>query len=531
MAVNPSVAAERRCCVVRIRTNPDFDQQGKRQSVWNYILAKEILDGTQFLRVVDTGALYAVVGHTNQILALPRRGGDEWHSYFQTMYSLGEREDDARWVYDALRSYAIEHGQRVELRRFASYRSATQTAYISSYDGRMWKISGSASHESVSCGEDGVFFADDDGGKHTPIDVGQHGILFDRLANPNFAPSGLSGITPEQQRKALIIWFLALGFPDLMPTKPLLMIEGVKGSGKSTLPMLMQLVLLGMKKPMMLKKSAEDDFAVILLRSPIALFDNTDSYIEWVPDAIASYCTGGVVDKRKLYTDDESIVLRPHAFIAVATRNPASFRRDDVAERCVILRLDRRTDFTATKLIEARLAADRPRLMGEYLWYVGRIIEELRASEAAGEEFGINETHRMADFAAFGRVVARVLGWEEGELSDVMSALQRERDAFINEGDPLVDLIETWLNYRIKIGTHAGRANSGRWVSETELHTELSSIALARDLKWIESPRSLAQKLRSSHIEQGFHVESKVENGHKMFRFRRASEAHLGVVP
>ena len=150
---------------------------------------------------------------------------------------------------------------------------------------------------------------------------------------------------------AFIVWIFALALPDMMPTKPILLLEGAMGSGKTAAVQLLQYALMGESRPMILQRNKEDDFGVLLLRSPIALFDNTDSYIDWVPDAICAYTTAGVWNKRRLYTDDESMVIKPHAFIAIASKNPASFRREDVADSCVILRLVRRSEFSSIKAL------------------------------------------------------------------------------------------------------------------------------------------------------------------------------------
>lgn len=500
--------------------------RGRKQSLWNYILEHEIQSGTQFL-VTSEGSLYAVLGSTGQVLQLPRagRGGDRWFSYFQTLYGLSEREDQTKFIYDVLRHYVYEHGTKVELRRFAAYSHETQTTYISAYDGRMFRVAGSDDVQTLPCGEDGVFFADDDNGVHCTPDIGNHGILLDKLTDLHFAASGLSGITPEQQKMALIIWIFSLAFPDLMPTKPILLLEGTKGSGKTSAVVLLQLALMGISRPMILQRNKEDDFGVVLLRSPIALFDNTDSYIEWVPDAICAYCTAGVWTKRRLYTDDESMTIKPHAFIAIATRNPASFRRDDVADRCVILRLDRREAFTSFQQLQQGILDDRPRLFGEYLWYVGRIIEEIRADTLAGNVAG-DSTHRMADFAALGSIVGRVLGWEPESVADLMLALQGERDAFVNEEDPLVDLLQKWVGYKSRVGP----GNVGRLVQVFQLHAELETLAQAHSIQWKDSARSLAQKLRSTHIEREFRVEQVNAGGHKSYRFWRHSDTKLTMV-
>jgi hypothetical protein len=500
-----------------------MDAKHRRLGLWNYTLSTELCMGTQFLTTAD-GDLYVVLGLTNEIFSLPRegRGGDRWHSYVHTMYGITAVEPIAKFIYSTLRAYVLSNGTRVELRRFAAFDQQTQTAYLSAYNGQMFKIESETEVSTCACGEDGKFFVDDDEGAHVPPDIGPHGILLDRLMAPNFAEKGLSGITPEQQRMALTIWFFALAFPDLMPTKPIMLIEGTKGSGKTSQISLIQLALTGIAKPMMLQRNKEDDFNVILLRSPIALFDNTDSYIDWVPDAIANYCTGGVVTKRRLYTDDESMTIRAHAFIAVATRNPASFRRDDVADRCIILRLERRAAFTSAARLKREILADRGRLLGEYIWYIGRIVAELRNDGFSDED----ETHRMADFAAFGRVIGKVLGWAPEAVAELMLALQAERDAFINEEDPLIDLLEKWIAYKPR----SGRANAGRVVTQFELHAELETFAQANNVPFKDSPRSLVQKIRSTHIERAFRIKQIVVGGHKSFQLFKSDQPDLEVV-
>lgn len=500
-----------------------LNQRGKLISVWNYVQEREIIDGTQFLVAQPDGQLYVVIGSSNEVIQLPRsgRGGDRWHAYFHSVYGFGERETEAKFVYDSLRSYCIEHGARVELRRFAAYNRTTKTAYLSNYNGRQWKIDGETIQR-VPVGEDGVFFVDDDPGVTVEPNIGNHGILLDRLTDINFAPMGLSGITPEQQRQAFIVWIFALAFPDLMPTKPLLLLEGAMGSGKTAAVQLLQLALMGESRAMVLQRNKEDDFGVLLLRSPIALFDNTDSYIEWVPDAVCAYTTAGVWNKRRLYTDDESMIIRPHAFIAIASKNPASFRREDVADRCVILRMERRKTFASFDKLKESIHEDRPLLFGEYLYWINKIVAVLREETTDAS----TETHRMADFAALARVIARVFEWPEGTVDELMLALQGERDAFINEEDPLVDVLEKWIAYRPR----GGVGNVGREINIVQLMTELDTMAQALQIPWKHTQRTLAQKMRSPHIERKFHVETRSVDGHRMFRLWRHSDAKLEVV-
>ncbi len=498
----------------------------KKKAVWNYIVQMETTLGTQFICTKPDRILYVVLGATNEIVRLPPhgRGGERIFGYLFAMYGLTEDDSVTKGVYAAMRAHAINEGTRAELRRFSAYNTTSQTAYLSTYTGFMWKLDGTEAYSKVSPGEDEVFFIDDDGGIPVEPDIGPHGLLIEHLTNLNFTTAGLGGIPSELQQKALTVWLFALAFPDLMPTKPLLMVEGVQGSGKTSSLQLIQTALLGKHKTMSISSSQEADFGVLLLRSPIALLDNIDSYIDWLADKTCQYTTDGSFPKRKLYSDDDEVSIKPHAFMAVATKNPSSFRREDVADRCVILRFDKREKFTRLAQLFEETIDLRPRLFGEYIYYVNRIVAEIRAG-AYSED--VDEFHRMADFAALARVVGKVLEWSEQDVFDLMAGLQDERNAFAAEEDPLNELLHQWIGYKPRMGP----SNIGREVTVHVLYADLNSLAQAQGITWYKNSKVLSQKLRSSHIERDFIVQMSAVAGRKTYRIWRQTDAQLTVVP
>lgn len=498
--------------------------RAKRVNIWGLILEAEISSGSTFMLSTPEGLPYVSLGLTKEIFYIPRagRGGDGFLAYLNRRYGLNESEQITRYIIGEFRNYAVKHGARVQLRRFSMFKQ--NTVYISGYDGTMWKIDGQDILP-IPNGEDDVFFVDDDSGKHIEPEVGTHGHLFERLVDSiSFAESGMGGISDLQMRRAYLIWIFALAFPDLLPTKPLLILEGSPGSGKSAAVQLLQLALLGEAKPIILSRNKEDDFGILLLRSPICVFDNLDAYIEWLPDAICAYTTAGKWTRRRLFTDSEELVLKPHAFIAVASKNPASFRREDVADRCLILRLERRRESIGFSALEQEVNQLRHQIFGEYLHYVNKIVDEIRCGAMQLQD---SESFRMADFAAFARVVGRVLEWEDGAVDDLLVALQSEQGSFINEEDPLVDLLYKWAGYTSRNGQH----NIGRDVALFELHQELESIAQALSMNYYKSARVLAQKLRSPHLERDFVVVMTASDGHKRYRIWRRTDARLSSVP
>jgi hypothetical protein len=517
--------ADNRLRVKNILERPQWKLREKKVALWNFFLAREVESGSYFLVTEPDHDLYIVLGLTGATMILPAagRGGMAFFAYLHQRYGLSEREDTAKFLYDTLRLYIYQHGDHVELRRFSIFNRTNSTAYLSGYDGGSWRCDGQTV-ERITNGEDGVFFADDDGGQPCVPDVAPHGLLLDTLTSLNFAALSPGGMTPVHQQRALTVWFFALAFPDLMPTKPLLIVEGAPGSGKSSAVQLLQLALMGMKRPIILQKSKEDDFGIILLRSPVCVLDNLDSFIDWLPDAVCAYATSGQWTRRRLYTDNEEVTIRPHAFIAVASKNPTSFRREDTADRCIVLRLERRKTFTRQQRLEANILEHRNKLFGEYLYYVNQIVDAIRAGAF---EDSVDEANRMADFAAMARVVGRVLEWSEEEIEDLLAALQHERDAFINEGDSLTEILHKWITYRTR---GVATTNVGREISLNQLFAELETLSEAASLPFYKTPQVLAQKLRSPHLESEFIVQMLHDGKQQSYKIWRLTDARLTVV-
>lgn len=499
---------------------PGWNERARLQAVVNYVIECENQDGSQFLCTQPDGEVYLVIASLGgEVAALPRMGAaDVLHSYLYARYGLSEREKWSQTLYDILRHHGYRHGARATVRRFAVWDLESRTAFLSGHNGKMWKLDG----ESITVeqnGEHAIFFLDDDGGVTVEPEIGDHGILLDSLLSLNFADTP-GGVTHEQQRMAMTVWLFALAFPDMMPTKPFLLIEGAPGSGKSLAVKMMQIALLGDKKPMVMT-TKPDEFALMLLRSPLAMFDNLDSYVDWLPDQLCTYATSGVWPRRKLYTDDAEVVIKPQAFVAVASKNPSSFRREDTADRCIVIRLERRADFVPENKLEAQMRALRPKLFGEYLFLLNQIVSVIRADFYESTI----ESHRMADFAYFSRVVGHVLGWDPADIDAMILALQAERDAFIMEEDSLVELLTAWIKYRPN-----GISNVGREVGILSLFKDLESISQVQGLPFYKTPRMLVQKLRSPHLERDFVVQGTIVGGQKSFRIWRRTDAQLSVV-
>lgn len=469
--------------------------------VLNTILSLEVAAGSTFIRTSPDAEPYLFEGTTRRLIRIHEKSEDAL-AYLWNRYGLNSKDPFTPLVASNLKNFILTRGWVRQGRRYAAYSPHQKTLWMSRYVGSAWRIDGS-SIDSVWNGQD-VFFVDDDGGRPWPdhrlpnipdnVDPRESPLL-KLLTGINFVAESPSGMSPDDQRRALTAWIFSAAFPDLLPTKPMLLIEGAQGSGKSMAIKLIQHVIHGRPRPMILDKDRPDDFPIQLLRSmPIAHFDNVDSYIEWLPDKLAAYVTDGKFPKRKLYTDTGEVVIQPQSLVAVATKNPVSFRREDIPDRAVIVRLDRREGFSDEATFFREIEHRSPDLYGEWLYWLNRIVARLREIGGAPK---VHSALRMADFAGLMDVVGSVFGWTDTEMQNTVDGMLREQLVFAGETDPVPDLLDRWLT---NLGNH------GKAIDAQELLTQLNNIAQAQDKPRIRSVTGLIQKMRSPHVQVLFDI-------------------------
>jgi hypothetical protein len=502
------------------------------QAVANYIITDEQSAGSRMLVIDNRPHIFSA--RRRQLLEIGKER--KFDAYLLMVYGLNVKDQVVGFVVELLKAYALWHGEKRKLRRWAEFREGV--LYLSNYDGRVWKITGDGVYVDgqgklmddlwprhaktagatppVGIGLENngehVVFADDDGGKpvEDPI-IGRNGKLFKILGSITWAHETAGGLTPKEQAQTLLVWMFAVAFPDLFPTKPLLIAEGAPGSGKSTVFQMLQAMLHGRIRPLIISEDGLRDFWVGLLRSPIAVLDNTDDLIKWLPDQIAAYTTGGGRPERELHTNTGEVYLEPQSFIAVASKNPMSFRRDDVADRSIVLRMERRppTKMESIGDIMTRISAERPELFGEWLYYLNRVVAAINL----GKKHRVS--HRMGDWNKFAYAVGEAFRWPEERIVALMEAIQRERVAFAAENDVVLEVLETWIEAN-------GGVNSGRPVTARDLFKELAMTAQYDGKMFVKTPQALAQRLRSPHVNEKFMIATELDRDRKVYRITPA---------
>lgn len=292
--------------------------------------------------------------------------------------------------------------------------------YLSNGDGVVCKIT-SAGLAMVDNGTDGVLFA-----------AGRTLKPWKLAADPRDAFEtcsifrDLHGVAAHA-RDLVRLWLYSL--PSCPRSKPPLCLSGDIGSGKTRLAKAVT-ELYGIPfTAQKVDEGAEDDFWPCVDAGGLFIMDNADTKCRWLADALANAATDGCSQRRRLYTNSETVTLRARAWLAVTTANPTFAADSGLADRLLIVRMGRREgeDSSDGALTDEILAARDSGLT--------HIAQTLRAAiaDVAPVASGLNKRH--PDFAAFAVRIGRALG-REAEAVEALQVAEHDKAEFCLENDP-----------------------------------------------------------------------------------------------
>ncbi|MBX3743812.1 MAG: hypothetical protein KF833_00745 [Verrucomicrobiae bacterium] len=346
------------------------------------------------------------------------------------------------------------------------------------------------------------------------VDNGTDGVLF--AAGRTLAPWALTGPRDPFEtcslfsnvncgathgRDLLKLWVLSL--PTSPRSKPPLCLAGDVGSGKTRAAKGIA-ELYGMPfVASAVEESREDDFWPGIDAGGLFTLDNADSRVRWLADALASAATDGCSQRRKLYTNSETVNLRARAWVAVTTANPTFASDPGLADRLLVVRLLRREGETADTALSDEITANR----NAGLSFVARTLQRALA-DSSPVPSGLNARH--PDFASFAVRIGRAIG-REVEAVAALSSAEADKGRFCVENDPigaaLLSLVEA----------------SG-FISGTAAEIGPRLIEVDSELENRATPKRLGKKLSAlwPHLERVMGARKEANRiGVTTFRFTR----------
>jgi len=269
-------------------------------------------------------------------------------------------------------------------------------------------------------------------------------------------------------------WLYSL--PTNPLNKPILCMVGEIGSGK-TRAIQAACEFYGIPfRAVKASESGENDFWVGMNAGGVYTLDNVDSHIRWLADNAANASTGGCGERRKLYTDNTTVVLKPNSWLVLTTANPLFAQDAGLSDRLLVIRMGRLTDETGDSVLTEEIMANRDAGLVHLALTLGKAMREPCPTVV------VNRRH--PDFASFAARVGSALAC----YSSITSALREAEDAkaiFCLENDSVMSALLEVLEAK---GAEGFKGPMSDLVHEIKVVDE--------GLEWL-TPKKLGKRLAS----------------------------------
>lgn len=226
-------------------------------------------------------------------------------------------------------------------------------------------------------------------------------------------------------RDLFILWTCSL--PSDQRTKPPIVVSGCVGSGKTRLARGVFELYGLLPRIAAVLRNGDSDFWVQMDLGGLSCWDNADTRTDWLADALAAAATAGTLEKRRLYKDAEGVSLRARSWVCITSASPDFASDPGLADRLLVVRLNRRTGETAETVLSDEIAANRDAGLS---WIAQTLSVALTDHEAVPT--GLNARH--PDFANLAVRIGRAMGRGEQAIAALRRA-ESDKALFNLEND------------------------------------------------------------------------------------------------
>jgi hypothetical protein len=317
-------------------------------------------------------------------------------------------------------------------------------------------------------------------------------VLFRRYPNLKDLPDPQAGgslesllslvnLKTERDRRLFAAYAVTVALPHV--GRPILSASGPMGSGKTTAGRSIKR-LWDPTAPETVRYDPRD-FLQKASHCYIPMLDNLSTLPDSAADTLCRLVTGEADSKRKLYTDDEDVIIELRRAVILNGIN-APTDRGDVLDRSLVVELERIPDEErrTEEEIWAAFRDEHPSLLGAALDILSRAI-------ARKPSHKLSRRPRLADWGEYAASVYEVMGWgAETFLSDWDEVVKVQNRSTL-DGSPVAQAVIKFMQDRDE---YAG--------TSTELHKKLEGVAedigvsVSRDKAWPKSARWLWRRIQ-----------------------------------
>lgn len=241
---------------------------------------------------------------------------------------------------------------------------------------------------------------------------------------------------PENYRVLVLLWLLDALRPDT--PYPILELIGEQGSAKSTTQTILRRVIDPNACDLRAAPNKEDDLFVTAWVNHVVSCENITYLSSQMQDALCVMSTGGGYQKRKLFSNDEEVIL--YAYNPVIINGiSAVVTNQDLIDRTITIELPNITKRTEITKLRGLIEENSSLILGALLDIFVKALAILPSIELP-----ISENPRLIEFVTLGIAVAKVIGLSEEVFIKQFKELRQEAIARTIDASPIANALIEW---------------------------------------------------------------------------------------
>lgn len=256
---------------------------------------------------------------------------------------------------------------------------------------------------------------------------------------------------PKLNQLLIKVWFYNTFLDPKI--KPLLVLTGIAGSGKTLLMKMMKGILFGFNNYLPDTIPEEDHaFDLMLKRNKRLFFDEVKGFKNSsIMNKLRLIVTGVEMSFRPKYSKD-LIMIKPDVHIVLATDNPQLLRDHDIAQRACIIELDKPDIIKQNETaILKKINDNRNEIWISIIKTLQNTLSNL--GKYKNDDISLGVYCRQYDLANF---AWKAFPNQRKDILELFNSMTIDQETFSAEQDPIVDLIEDII---LEYGNNGDYAN------------------------------------------------------------------------
>src|SRR5829696_5541347 len=282
---------------------------------------------------------------------------------------------------------------------------------------------------------------------HPPV-LFRHYVNLKPLPDPEAGGSldvldGLVNLKSERDRRLFKAYLVTLPLEHV--GRPILNASGAMSSGKTTIGRVVKRTW-DPTAPETVRFDPRD-FLQKAMHVYVVMLDNQNTIPEWAADTLCRLVTGEADSKRRLYTDDEDVIIELRRAVILNGINVPT-DRGDVLDRSLVVELERIPDGerrTEEELWE-RFEAEHPKLLGALFGVLAEAI-------ALKPSLKLSRRPRLADWGEYAAAIYEVMGWGAEQFLEDWDEIVKVQNQATLDGSPVAQTVIKFMEDKQEYAT------------------------------------------------------------------------------